>query len=156
MAIWHNYVTSIITNGLFISIWSASRPSLSPILSCCAFHNPSVFLFLADVKLWLCFQQPTPTLANLPLNRGSFTSAYMQIIYLYFPPDTSHCGHFQQFHSGRHDAYLELPSHSFSLEISIITKPPTVKRLSKNARHLATLKSCGLTRGGGEKHAYIK
>ncbi|KAF3844921.1 hypothetical protein F7725_008084 [Dissostichus mawsoni] len=30
-------------------------------------------------------------------------------------------------------AYLELISHSFSLEISIITKPPTVKRLSKNA-----------------------
>lgn len=31
------------------------------------------------------------------------------------------------------DAHLKLTSHSFSLEISIITKPPTVKRLSKNA-----------------------
>lgn len=87
--------------------------------------------------------------SKLTIKPRIFTSVYMQIIYLYFPPDTSHCGHFQQFHSGRHDAYLELPSHSFSLEISIITKPPTVKRLSKNARHLATLKSCGLTRGGG-------
>lgn len=35
------------------------------------------------------------------------------------------------------NACMEFISYCFSLEISIITKPPIEKRLSKNARHLS-------------------
>lgn len=157
MVIWHNYVMSFITNGLFISIWSTSKSSLSPILSCYAFHNSSVFLFLADVKLCLCFQQPASTLANLPLKRGSLRQLICRL-FIYISPWHKPLRALSAIPQRQDDAYLELLSHSFSLEISIITKPPTVKRLSKNARHLATQKSSGLTRGGEgrKKHAYIK
>lgn len=57
-----------------------------------------------------------------------------------------HRGHCLQFHCGEDDAYLELISHSFSLEISIITEPPTEKRLSKKARHLSTHRVLGANR----------
>lgn len=87
---------------------------------------------------------------NLALNRGPYISSNAYYLFISF----FHFGHCLQFHSGEDDAYLELISHSFSLEISIITEPPTEKRLSKKARHLSTHRVLGANRG--KKHAYIK
>lgn len=123
--------------------------SLSPIVSNVSALDAKRVVSATDEKPWSCVST-----ANVDFSKLTIKSLHQLLcrLFIYVFPWHKPLRALSAIPQRWNDVHLELLSHSFSLEISIITKPPTVKRLSKNARHLATQKSCGLTRGRGRRN----
>lgn len=109
--------------------------------------------FLADVKLWLCFQQPTSTLANLPLNWGSLRQLICRLFIHILPLTQATAGTFSNSTAaGRFLFGASIPQlQPWDLHNHQTTYCEKIIKECASSRNTKVLRA---NKGGGEKNTH--